>query len=242
MTQHRPFEGRVALVTGASRGIGYGVALALGRAGAHVIATARTQGGLEDLDDAIRKAGGAPATLVPMDLAAPDGIEKLGEAVQQRWGKLDIMVVNAGVLGMLTPAAQIPAKVWNEVLAVNLLAPARLIRAFEPLLRASDAGRAVFTTSGIGSQRSRAYWAAYGASKAGLDALVKSWALELQGSSVRANLLDPGRVRTRMRAKAVPGEDPQGLPHPDDIAPAFLALCLPEETRTGETIDASAAA
>jgi NAD(P)-dependent dehydrogenase (short-subunit alcohol dehydrogenase family) len=242
MTQHRPFEGRVALVTGASRGIGYGVALALGRAGAQVIATARTQGGLEDLDDAIRKAGGAPATLVPMDLTAPDGIEKLGDAVRQRWGKLDIMVVNAGALGMLTPAAQIPAKVWNEVLAVNLLAPARLIRAFEPLLKASDAGRAVFTTSGIGSQRSRAYWAAYGASKAGLDALVKSWALELQGSEVRANLLDPGRVRTRMRARAVPGEDPQSLPHPDDIAPAFLALCLPEETRTGEIIDASAAA
>jgi NAD(P)-dependent dehydrogenase (short-subunit alcohol dehydrogenase family) len=242
MTQSRPFEGRVALVTGASRGIGFSVALALAGAGAHVIATARTQSGLEDLDDAIRKQGGSPATLVPMDMASADGIEKLAEAIQQRWGKLDILVVNAGVLGMLTPAAQIPAKVWNEVLAINLLAPARLIRAFEALLKASDAGRAVFTTSGIGSQRSRAYWAAYGASKAGLDALVKSWALELAGSSVRANLLDPGSVRTRMRAKAVPGEDPQSLPHPDDIAPAFLALCSPEETRTGEIIQASQAA
>ncbi|MGY6629102.1 MAG: SDR family NAD(P)-dependent oxidoreductase [Oceanicaulis sp.] len=240
MTQTRPFEGRVALVTGASRGIGFSVALALAGAGAHVIATARTQSGLEDLDDAIRKQGGS-ATLVPMDMASADGIEKLAEAIEQRWGKLDILVVNAGVLGMLTPAAQIPAKVWNEVLAVNLLAPARLIRAFEALLKASDAGRAVFTTSGIGSQRSRAYWAAYGASKAGLDALVKSWAMELSGSSVRANLLDPGRVRTRMRAKAVPGEDPQSLPHPDAIAPAFLALCSPDETRTGEIIDASAA-
>jgi NAD(P)-dependent dehydrogenase (short-subunit alcohol dehydrogenase family) len=240
MTQTRPFEGRVALVTGASRGIGFSVALALAGAGAHVIATARTQSGLEDLDDAIRKQGGA-ATLVPLDMASADGIEKLAEAVEQRWGKLDILVVNAGVLGMLTPAAQIPAKVWNEVLAVNLLAPARLIRAFETLLKASDAGRAVFTTSGIGSQRSRAYWAAYGASKAGLDALVKSWALELAGSNVRANLLDPGRVRTRMRAKAVPGEDPQSLPHPDDIAPAFLALCSAEETRNGEIIDGSAA-
>ena len=240
MTQTRPFEGRVALVTGASRGIGFSVALALAGAGAHVIATARTQSGLEDLDDAIRKQGGS-ATLVPMDMASADGIEKLAEAVQQRWGKLDILVVNAGVLGMLTPAAQIPAKVWNEVLAINLLAPARLIRAFEALLKASDAGRAVFTTSGIGSQRSRAYWAAYGASKAGLDALVKSWAMELSGSSVRANLLDPGRVRTRMRAKAVPGEDPQSLPHPDEIAPAFLALCSPDETRTGEIINASAA-
>lgn len=241
MTQSRPFEGRVALVTGASRGIGYSVALALASAGAHVIATARTQGGLEDLDDAIRKQSGS-ATLVPMDMASADGIEKLAEAVEQRWGKLDILVVNAGVLGMLTPTAQIPAKVWNEVLAVNLLAPARLIRAFEALLKASDAGRAVFTTSGIGSQRSRAYWAAYGASKAGLDALVKSWAMELSGSSVRANLLDPGRVRTRMRAKAVPGEDPQSLPHPDDIAPAFLALCSTEETRTGEIIQVSQAA
>lgn len=240
MTQTRPFEGRVALVTGASRGIGFSVALALAGAGAHVIATARTQSGLEDLDDAIRKQGGS-ATLVPMDMASADGIEKLAEAVQQRWGKLDILVVNAGVLGMLTPAAQIPAKVWNEVLAINLLAPARLIRAFEALLKASDAGRAVFTTSGIGSQRSRAYWAAYGASKAGLDALVKSWAMELSGSSVRVNLLDPGRVRTRMRAKAVPGEDPQSLPHPDEIAPAFLALCSPDETRTGEIINASAA-
>jgi NAD(P)-dependent dehydrogenase (short-subunit alcohol dehydrogenase family) len=238
MTQSRPFEGRVALVTGASRGIGFSVALALAGAGAHVIATARTQSGLEDLDDAIRKQGGS-ATLVPMDMASPDGIEKLAEAIEQRWGKLDILVVNAGVLGMLTPAAQIPAKVWNEVLAVNLLAPARLIRAFEALLKASDAGRAVFTTSGIGSQRSRAYWAAYGASKAGLDALVKSWALELADSSVRANLLDPGRVRTRMRAKAVPGEDPQSLPHPDAIAPAFLALCSADETRTGEIVDAS---
>jgi len=241
MTQSRPFEGRVALVTGASRGIGFSVALALAGAGAHVIATARTQGGLEDLDDAIRKQGGS-ATLVPMDMTSADGIEKLAEAVEQRWGKLDILVVNAGVLGMLTPTAQIPAKVWNEVLAVNLLAPARLIRAFEALLKAADAGRAVFTTSGIGSQRSRAYWAAYGASKAGLDALVKSWALELSGSSVRVNLLDPGSVRTRMRAKAVPGEDPQSLPHPDEIAPAFLALCSAEETRTGEIIRASDAA
>lgn len=241
MTQTRPFEGRVALVTGASRGIGFSVALALASAGAHVIATARTQSGLEDLDDAIYKQGGS-ATLVPMDMTSADGIEKLAQAVEQRWGKLDILVVNAGVLGMLTPAAQIPAKVWNEVLAVNLLAPARLIRAFEALLKASDAGRAVFTTSGIGSQRSRAYWAAYGASKAGLDALVKSWAMELSGSSVRANLLDPGSVRTRMRAKAVPGEDPQSLPHPDEIAPAFLALCSVDETRTGEIIQASQAA
>ncbi|MGX6647577.1 SDR family NAD(P)-dependent oxidoreductase [Maricaulaceae bacterium MS644] len=237
MTNSRPLEGRVALVTGASRGIGYSAALKLAEAGAHVIATARTQGGLEDLDDAIEKAGGS-TTLVPMDLQAPDSIEKLAEAVAKRWGKLDCLVVNAGVLGVITPAAQIPSKVWNEVLGVNLIAPARFIRAFEGLLKKSDAGRAVFTTSGVGSRRAKGYWAAYGASKAGLDNLVQSWALELVDSSVRVNLLNPGAVRTRMRAKAAPGEDPQSLPHPDDIAPLFVTLCSPEETRHGEIIDA----
>lgn len=237
MTNSRPLEGRVALVTGASRGIGYSAALKLAEAGAHVIATARTQGGLEDLDDAIEKAGGS-ATLVPMDLQAPDSIEKLAEAVAERWGKLDCLVVNAGVLGVITPAAQIPSKVWNEVLGVNLIAPARFIRAFEGLLRKSDAGRAVFTTSGVGSRKAKGYWAAYGASKAGLDNLVQSWALELVDSSVRVNLLNPGAVRTRMRAKAAPGEDPMSLPHPDDIAPVFVELCSPSETRHGEIIDA----
>ncbi|MEQ8404311.1 MAG: SDR family NAD(P)-dependent oxidoreductase [Oceanicaulis sp.] len=236
MTNSRPLEGRVALVTGASRGIGYSVALKLAEAGAHVIATARTQGGLEELDDAIGEAGGS-ATLVPMDLQAPDGIEKLAEAIAERWGKLDALVVNAGVLGQITPAAQIQAKVWNEVLAVNLIAPARFIRAFEGLLKKSDAGRAVFTTSGVGSRKAKGYWAAYGASKAGLDNLVQSWAAELADTSVRANLVSPGRVRTRMRAKAAPGEDPMSLPHPDDIAPAFVALCSPEETRNGEIVD-----
>lgn len=237
MTNSRPLEGRVALVTGASRGIGYSAALKLAEAGAHVIATARTQGGLEELDDAIAGAGGA-ATLVPMDLKSPDGIEKLAEAVASRWGKLDALVVNAGVLGQLTPTSQVPAKVWNEVLGVNLIAPARFIRAFEGLLRKSDAGRAVFTTSGVGSRRAKAYWAAYAASKAGLDILVQSWAAEIADSPIRANLLNPGTVRTRMRAKAAPGEDPMSLPHPNDIAPLFVALCSPEETRHGEIVDA----
>ena len=205
-------------------------------AGAHVIATARTQGGLEELDDAISAAGGS-ATLVPMDLQAPDGIEKLAEAVAGRWSKLDALVVNAGVLGQITPAAQITSKAWNEVLAVNLIAPARFIRAFEGLLKKSDAGRAVFTTSGVGSRKAKGYWAAYGASKAGLDNLVQSWAAELVDTSVRANLVSPGRVRTRMRAKAAPGEDPMSLPHPDDIAPAFVELCSPAETRNGEIVD-----
>jgi len=237
MTNSRPLEGRVALVTGASRGIGYSVALKLAEAGAHVIATARTQGGLEELDDAIGEAGGS-ATLVPMDLKSPDGIEKLAEAVGERWGKLDALVVNAGVLGQLTPTAQVQAKIWNEVLGVNLIAPARFIRAFEGLLRKSDAGRAVFTTSGVGSRRAKGYWAAYAASKAGLDILVQSWAAEIIDSTVRANLVNPGTVRTRMRAKAAPGEDPMSLPHPDDIAPVFVGLCSPEETRHGQIVDA----
>lgn len=237
MTDTKPLDGRVALVTGASRGIGYAIAKQLAAHGAHVIATARTQGGLEELDDEIQAAGGA-CTLVPLDLQSPDGIEKLADIIADRWGRLDILIVNAGVLGLITPTAQLTSKVWNEVLAVNLIAPARLIRAFEPLLKQSDAGRAVFTTSGVGSRRAKAFWAAYGASKAGLDILVQSWAAELSDSPVRANLVNPGAVRTRMRAKAAPGEDPLSLPHPDEIAPVFVKLCLPSETRNGEIVDA----
>jgi len=236
MTDSRPLDGRTALVTGASRGLGYSISIALAKAGAHVIATARTQGGLEELDDAIRSAGGQ-ATLVPMDLTTPDGIEKLAGAVRERWGKLDILIANAGSLGALMPAAQIPSKVWNEVLAVNLIAPARLIRAFEEMLRASDAGRAVFVTTSPRAME-RPYWAPYGASKAGLESLVKSWAGELRDSAVRANLLDPGAIRTTMRARAVPGEDPASLPHPDEIAPVFVELCLPGENRHGEIVRA----
>ena len=237
MTDIPSMKGRIALVTGASRGLGYSIALKLAEAGAHVIAVARTQAGLEDLDDAITKIGGA-CTLVPMDVQAPDGIEKLAEAVQQRWGRLDALIVNAGVLGELMPAAQLSSKIWNEVLAVNLVAPARFIRAFEPLLKQSDAGRAVFTTSGVGSRKAKAYWAAYASSKAGLDILVQSWAREIDGASVKVNLVDPGRTRTRMRAQAAPGEDPMSLPHPDEIAPVFVTLCGPEETRHGEIVSA----
>lgn len=234
MTDLPSLSGRVALVTGASRGLGYATAKALAAAGAHVIATARTRGGLEALDDEITAAGGS-ATLVPMDLMGPDTVEKLAEAVQERWGKLDILVANAGALGKLMPAHQIPSKVWNEVLAVNLVAPARLIRAFEPLLRASDAGRAVFVTTSQGA-KTRAYWAAYGASKAGLEALVQSWAAELADSSVRINLIDPGRMRTAMRTRAVPGEDPQSVPLPETVAPLIVELSAPSETRHGDVV------
>ena len=225
---------RLALVSGASRGIGRAMALELAKAGAHVIITARTQGGLEELDDEIRGAGGT-STLVPMDLKSEDGIEQLGQIVADRWGKLDILVCNAGVLGQITPAHQITAKTWNEVLGVNTIVPARFIRAFEALLRASDAGRALFTSSGASTSR-RAYWAAYSASKAALDALVQSWAKELEECALTANLVDPGATRTKMRAKAAPGEDPETLPHPDEVAPLFVELALPSETRNGEIV------
>jgi len=229
------FAGRVALVTGASRGLGYAIAKGLAAEGAQVIATARTQGGLEALDDDIRKAGGDGATLVPMDLMAPDGIERLAGIVGERWGRLDILVSNAGLLGQITPAAQVTAKTWNEVLGVNLVAPARLIRAFEPWLHKSEAGRALFVTSAAATSR-RAFRAPYSASKAGLDALVQSWAKELEETNLRANLLDPGILRTAMRAKYAPGEDPETVPHPDTAVPTVLALVSPGETRSGEII------
>lgn len=228
---------RIVLVTGASRGIGYAIAKAAAAAGAQVIAIARTQGGLEALDDEIRQAGAGAASLVPLDLRDREGIEKLGEIIAKRWGRLDGLVVNAGVLGPLTPASQISAKAWNEVLAVNLIAPARFIRAFEPLLHQSDAGRAVFTTSGAAVSR-RALWGAYAASKAGLDALAQSWAKELANTPIRVNLVDPGPVRTPMRAKAAPSEDPNTLPHPEAVAPVFLDLLSPAETRHGDIIKA----
>ncbi len=231
-------NGRVALVTGASRGLGFAAARTLAEAGAHVIATARTQGGLEALDDALKDAGGEGATLVPMDLLAPDGIEKLAEAVANRWGRLDILVSNAGLLGQITPAHQITAKTWNEVLGVNLVAAARLIRAFEPLLLKSEAGRAVFVTSAASTSR-RAYRAAYSASKAGLDALVQSWAKELEESDIRVNLFDPGIMRTAMRAKYAPGEDPETVPAPETVTPILAALCAAEETRHGEIVPAA---
>lgn len=236
MTENTPLTGRVALVTGASRGLGYATAKALAAAGAHVIITARTRGGLEALDDEITAAGGS-ATLVPMDLMGPDTVEKLAEAVSERWGKLDILVANAGVLGKLMPAHQIPSKVWNEVMAVNVIAPARLIRAFEPLLRQSDAGRAIFVTTSQAA-RTRAYWAAYGASKAGLEALVQSWAAEIADSGIKVNLFDPGRVRTAMRTRAVPGEDPQSVPLPETVTPLIVELASPAEKRHGEVVRA----
>jgi NAD(P)-dependent dehydrogenase (short-subunit alcohol dehydrogenase family) len=218
-----PLEDRIALVTGASRGIGYASALALAKAGAHVVAVARTQGGLEELDDAIKAAGGQPATLVPMDLAEHDGLDQLGLALHQRFGRLDILVHAAAMLGPMTPVAHIEPKHWDKVVALNLTASYRLIRSMEPLLRASDHPRAIFLTSGRAA-RPKAFWGPYGVTKAGLEHLVRTWADELEQTKVRAVLLDPSIMRTKMRAEAMPGEDPDTLPDPSEIGPLVVEL------------------
>ena len=228
--------GRLALITGASRGIGYATALALAREGAHVIAVARTVGGLEELDDEIRALDSSSgATLVPLDVSDFDAIDRLGGMVFERWGKLDILVANAGRLGVLSPLAHIPTKEWTRTLEINVTTNWRLIRAFDSLLRLSDAGRAIFTTSGA-AQKCRAYWGGYSVSKAALDALVLTWAEETRESSLRINLVSPGPVRTAMRAQAMPGEDPTRLPTPEDIAPLFVELALPSCQKHGEIL------
>lgn len=222
-----PFTDRVALVTGASRGIGRAVALALAEAGAQVIATATNQGALEELDDAIRAAMGRSATLVPLDLKDGDGLDRLGAAIHERWGRLDALVASAAVLGPMSPLAHVEAKDWTKVMAVNLTANWRLIRAMDPLLRASDAGRAVFLTSGVAAEP-RAFWGAYAVSKAGLETLVRTYADEIESTAVRAALYNPGRTRTRMRAQAFPGEDPAALPPPEAHASPILDLLRPD--------------
>ncbi len=216
-------DGRVALVTGASRGIGRAAALALAEAGAHVIAVGRTQGALEELDDAIRARGLEPATLVPMDVSDTGGLDQLGYAISQRHGRLDILVHAAAMLGGLRPVAHIPPALWSKILATNLTAVFGLIRSLEPLLRASDASRAIFLTSGA-AQRPRAFWGSYAATKAGLEALVRCWADEVDSSTIRAILLNPGPTRTKMRAEAFPGEDKDALPTPEMIAPLIVEL------------------
>jgi NAD(P)-dependent dehydrogenase (short-subunit alcohol dehydrogenase family) len=231
----KPLAGRIALVTGASRGIGRAAALALARTGAHIVALARTQGALEELDDGI-VAAGSSATLVPLDLTDYDGIDRLGAAVHERWGRLDILVGNAGILGNLTPIGHVTPKAWSQVMDVNVTANWRLIRSFDPLLRASDAGRAVFVTSAA-AQKCRAYWGPYSVSKAALDALVRTYAAETEGTSVRAMLLNPGPLRTAMRQAAMPGEDPQSLKTPDDLAPHLVRLASPDWAETGKLYD-----
>ncbi|WP_371345618.1 SDR family NAD(P)-dependent oxidoreductase [Ancylobacter sp. IITR112] len=233
----RPLDGRIALVTGATRGIGRATALALSAAGAHVVAVGRTSGALEELDDAILAAGGATATLVPLDIKDGEGIDRLGGALFERFGRLDVFVGNAGVLGPLTPLAQVEPKEWNDTLAVNLTANWRLIRSLDPLLRLSTAGRAVLVSSGA-AHKARPFWGAYAVTKAAVEVLARTWAAEVENiSSLKVNLINPGPVRTRMRAKAFPGEDPETLPSPDDVAQAILALCLPGVQETGQLYD-----
>lgn len=232
----KPLSGRVALVTGASRGLGLAAALKLARMGAHVIATGRTTRLLEQLDDTLKAEGLDGATLVPFNLRDFAAIDRLGQAIFERWGKLDILVGNAGQLGQLGPIGHVKPDAWSELLEVNLTSNWRLIRSMDPLLRLSDSGRAVFVTSGA-AHKFRAYWGPYAVTKAALEALVKTYAAELAESNVRANLFSPGAVRTAMRAKAMPGEDPMSLPTPDDVAPQLAALCLPACDAQGEVVD-----
>jgi NAD(P)-dependent dehydrogenase (short-subunit alcohol dehydrogenase family) len=226
--------GRVALVTGASRGIGRAVALAMAREGAHVIITARTTGALEELDDEIQQAGGS-ATILQLDLKRLEKIDQLGPTLYQRWGKLDILVGNAGFLGALSPIAHVTDDAWTNVMSTNLAANWRLIRTLDPLLQRSDAGRAIFVTSGA-ADKATAYWGLYAASKAALETIVKTYAAEVSTTNVRANLINPGATRTNMRAKAYPGEDANLLPTPDEIAPLFVELALPSHLETGHTV------
>ena len=230
-------DGRIAVVTGASRGIGYAAALGLAQAGAHVVAVARTTGGLEELDDAIRAKGGN-ATLVPLDLKDFAGIDRLGGVIYERWGKLDILLGNAGLLGLITPLGHLAPKVWDDTVAVNLTANWRLIRSLDPLLRQSDAGRALFLTSGI-TKTMAPYWGSYSVTKAGLEALVRTYAGEMANTSVRANLLNPGPLRTHMRAQAMPGEDPDTLKTPDAIVPEIVRMLSPDYTENGVLFDFS---
>lgn len=221
--------GAIALVTGASRGIGAATAVELARLGAHVVITARTQGGLEETDDAIRAVGGS-ATLLPLDLAEGSQIDAIGPSIHQRFGRLDVLVHNAGSLGRLTPVAHILPNDWADVIAVNLTAAWHLIRTCDPLLRNASAGRAVFVTDER-ARMPKAYWGAYGATKAGLEHLILAWAEETRKTRLRINLLDPGVVATRLRHAAMPGEDASTLRKPADVAPSLADLCGPAETR-----------
>jgi NAD(P)-dependent dehydrogenase (short-subunit alcohol dehydrogenase family) len=227
--------GRLALVTGATRGIGRAVALAYAREGAHVILTGRTGGALEEVDDEIRALGGS-ATLLTLDLKRFDKIDALGPTIYQRWQKLDILVGNAGILGPLSPLGHVTADAWDEVLAINLTANWRLIRTLDPLLRMSDAGRAIFVSSGAAA-RPRAYWGPYAVAKAGLETLVRTWADEVANTAVRVNMVNPGPTRTKMRAQAFPGEDPATVQAPEDLAPTFVRLAEPACTDNGRLFD-----
>ena len=227
--------GRIALVTGASRGIGRAVALALAREGAHIIAVARTTSQLEDLDDHIRAIGGS-ATLVPLDLKDGAAVDRLGRAIHERWKKLDIFVGNAGLLGPVSPLSHIKPKAFEELLNINVTANWRLLRSLDILLRASDAGRVIFVSSGA-AHKNKPYWGGYGMSKAALEHLALTYAAEVADSPVRVNIINPGPTRTAMRAEAYPGEDPKDLPEPSEVARMFVDLADPAYGKTGQIVD-----
>ena len=231
----KPLADRIALITGCSRGIGYATALAIARAGAHVYAVARTVGGLEELDDAIRAEGGT-ATLVPLDMTDVEGIARLGAALNERHGKLDVLVGNAAVLGPVSPLGHIDMKAWTDTMTVNASANFQLVRCMDPLLKMSDAPRAVFVSSAAAA-KATAYAGPYAASKAALEALARVWANETANTPLRVNLFNPGPIRTRMRAILMPGEDPLTLETPEQVAEAIVTLCLPAWTETGKIYD-----
>jgi len=239
MTDTGRLADRVAVITGASRGIGAETAKCLAAEGAHVVLIARTIGGLEEVDDAIKKAGGS-ATLVPCDLTEFDRIDNLGPPLHERFGKLDIFVGNAGMLGPMTPLGHYDAKRWHAVFDTNVHANWRLIRVVERVLKLSDAGRAVLVTSTVASAP-RAFWGAYAVTKGALETMTRVWASELANTPVRVNLINPGRTRTELRAEAYPGEDPMTLKTPDTVAAAILDLVTPDCTRHGELVDLSQA-
>lgn len=228
-------SGRIAVVTGASRGIGHATALALAKAGAHIVALARTQGALEELDDAIQAMGGS-TTLVPLDIKDFDALDRLGAALHERWGKLDILFANAGLLGGLAPLGHYDQKIWDDVMAVNVTANWRLLRSLDPLLRASDAGRVIVTSSGA-AHNVRAYWGPYSVSKAAVEALARTYAAETVTTPVRVTMVNPGPLRTKMRASAMPGEDPATLKTPEDLAPHIVRLASPTWNETGKLYD-----
>ena len=217
--------GRIALISGASRGLGAAVAKRFAAEGAKLVLVARTVGGLEEVDDEVRAAGGT-ATLVPLDLTDFDAIDRLGQSLHERFGKLDILVANAAQLGTLSPVGHIEPRVWTQVIDLNLTANWRLIRSLDPLLRASDAGRAIFVTDAL-ARAPKAFWGAYAASKAGLEALVRVYADETERSGLRVNLVDPGPLRTKLRARAFPGENPDRLPLPETVTDLFVTLAEP---------------